>query len=436
MKPIILDTTTKKLQMVMSGAAATTNPSYIVSYADVTTSFTEGNLNGALNGATAVDIVPAPAASTRRTVTEIIIKNVDTAAVTIYFRLDDNGTTRNIKTISLAVGETWEMSTQTAIDGASGAAGADGNQYPAGVRCSVSSGIPNPTSDVTAATSVYVMEYVGGNFPLWNGSAFVSTALGGEKTAALSATYQTATNIYDVYLFNDGGTLRAGFGVAWTSATSRGTGAGTAELETVNGVDVNKNSMTVRSGSSSYTVAARYGTLVGTIAPSTSGQVQWTKLRRELANRYNRMDVGLYTCPGYSNGASASSYTIAASPSQYYEVNGGIDSRVYFPLCVPTHVKAVAQCLCTPASGGYGIVAVGIDTITNPTCNAWSAQSTTSQMTCNDDNEGLPMSIGNHYVSLLGAASAAGNATFYADQFRFGASADSKNTFLKVYVEL
>jgi hypothetical protein len=117
MKPIILDATTKKLQMVMSAAATTTNPSYVISYADVTTAFTEGNLNGALNGTTAVDIVPAPAASTRRTVTEIVLCNADTAAVIVTLRLDDNGVVRPIKTIPLAAGASWEMSTQAALDG-------------------------------------------------------------------------------------------------------------------------------------------------------------------------------------------------------------------------------------------------------------------------------------------------------------------------------
>jgi hypothetical protein len=120
MKPIMLDTTTKKLQMVMSAAATTTNPSYVVSYADVTTAFTEGNLNGELNGTTAVDIVPAPAASARRTVTEIVLHNADTAAVTVTLRLDDNGTVRIIRAIPLAAGESWEMSTQAALDGADG----------------------------------------------------------------------------------------------------------------------------------------------------------------------------------------------------------------------------------------------------------------------------------------------------------------------------
>ena len=115
MSTLVLDSTTKTIKVNMSGAAATTNPDYIVSYADNNgTTFTEGALDGALNGVTDVTVVSAPASSTRRIVKSIYIENKDTAAVTITVKYDNNATQRTIVKVTLAVGDTW--STDGAYD--------------------------------------------------------------------------------------------------------------------------------------------------------------------------------------------------------------------------------------------------------------------------------------------------------------------------------
>ena len=81
---IVLDSTSKSITVVMSGAAATTNPAYTTAYADNNgTSFTEGATDGVLSGTTPVTIISAPASSTRRIVNTITIENNDTAAVTL-----------------------------------------------------------------------------------------------------------------------------------------------------------------------------------------------------------------------------------------------------------------------------------------------------------------------------------------------------------------
>jgi hypothetical protein len=105
---IVLDTTSKSITIVMSGAAATTNPSYTTAYADNNgTSFTEGASDGVLNGTTAVTAVSAPAASTRRIVNTITVENNDTAAVTITVGYLNTASTRVIAKVTLQVGDTW-----------------------------------------------------------------------------------------------------------------------------------------------------------------------------------------------------------------------------------------------------------------------------------------------------------------------------------------
>ena len=95
----------------MSGAAATTNPSYTTAYADNNgTSFTEGASDGVLNGTTAVTVVSAPASSTRRIVNTITIENNDTAAVTLTIGYVNGANTRVLAKVTLQVGDTWTTS--------------------------------------------------------------------------------------------------------------------------------------------------------------------------------------------------------------------------------------------------------------------------------------------------------------------------------------
>lgn len=104
----ILDATTKSIVAVMSGAAATTNPDFTAAYADSTGAlFTEGANDGAFNGTSQVTLVSAPAASTRRVIKSLTIKNRDTAAVTITISYNNNSTLRSIAKVTLAVGDTW-----------------------------------------------------------------------------------------------------------------------------------------------------------------------------------------------------------------------------------------------------------------------------------------------------------------------------------------
>ena len=110
MATLVLDGTTKTIQAVMSGAAATSNPDFTVAYADSTSSsLTEGSNDGALNGTTAVTLVSAPSASTRRIVKWLTIQNKDTAAVTVTvtFNNSTGPTTRQIAKVTLQPNDTW-----------------------------------------------------------------------------------------------------------------------------------------------------------------------------------------------------------------------------------------------------------------------------------------------------------------------------------------
>lgn len=108
MKTLVLDGTAISIQVAMSTSAATTNPTFVSTYADNAGSgITEGATDGALNGSTDVTVVPAPTGTNRRVVKDITIYNGDTAAVTIFIKYDNNATQRTIAKVTLAVGDTW-----------------------------------------------------------------------------------------------------------------------------------------------------------------------------------------------------------------------------------------------------------------------------------------------------------------------------------------
>jgi len=106
---IILDTTTKSLQIVLAGAVTTSQLPWSATYVDVNTSTFAGSAasasDGVTNGGTAVTMVAAPGASTSRTIKAFQVQNKDTASATVTIIYNDNSTLRNIFVAILAVGD-------------------------------------------------------------------------------------------------------------------------------------------------------------------------------------------------------------------------------------------------------------------------------------------------------------------------------------------
>lgn len=164
------------------------------------------------------------------------------------------------------------------------------------------SGTPVITTDQASKTAVYYAPDVGNLVPIsTDGVVFV-----GREVSELTLTLVTnhlANAIYDVWLWDESGTVTIGTGPAWNTATAgagaRGTGAGTPELARLKGLLVNANSMTTRNGSTTYTVAANKGTYVGSILiDGTAGQVTCHRSFGQsrkwgVWNAYNRKPITL-----------------------------------------------------------------------------------------------------------------------------------------------
>lgn len=171
-------------------------------------------------------------------------------------------------------------------------------------RLTLTTATPVLTSDVSAATTVYYTPYVGNIVPLYNGSSFIPTAFT-ELALTLSSSH-TASNIYDVFIYNNSSVPTIVTGPTWSAGTggsitagscARGTGAGGTALARVNGILTNAVQITGRNGAFTATIAANLATYVGSIfIDGSNGQISclvaYGQSRKwGVWNAYNRVPV-------------------------------------------------------------------------------------------------------------------------------------------------
>ena len=124
-------------------------------------------------------------------------------------------------------------------------------------RLTLASNTPVMTSEVLAATTLYLTPYIGNRIALYNGTSW-DVIESNEVNISLS-TVAADTN-YDVFAYNNSGTVTLEL-LAWTSS-----GAGTSARATALAY---QEGVLVKSG----TATRRY---VGTIRGSASGQCQFS----------------------------------------------------------------------------------------------------------------------------------------------------------------
>jgi hypothetical protein len=293
---------------------------------------------------------------------------------------------------------------------------------PAQGRLTISSGVPVMTASVAAATTVYFAPYNGRYCPIFDGTNWTMkdfTSSAGDTVGLSQLLTDTtkspaaaiASSVYDMFVWNDAGTLRCTRGPAWTSVTIRS--AGTA-LATQNGVPVNNVAITNGPG-------AKLGTWVGTIATNAAAKVDFVfgsaaagggAASFGVWNYYNRQPVATMVNDSTSNWTYAVNAVRAA--------NGSNNNRV-------TYVCGLAD---DPVDADYSIlwssnlaatiltyVGIGVDSTT-----AFSGRQTgigsvlTSGNSLFASTSGLYVGypgIGQHFLQALEISPQAQTATFY-----------------------
>lgn len=152
-------------------------------------------------------------------------------------------------------------------------------------RLTLTSGTPVTTADVTAATTLYFTPYKGNRVALYDGTRWKLHAFT-ERSLSLSGL--TANRPYDIFLYNNAGTLTLQ-AVAWTSGTARATA-----LALQDGVYVQTGN-----------TGRRY---LGTICiTATTGQCEDSAARRLVWNYAQRVLRRMYKADSTSH-----TYTTAA----------------------------------------------------------------------------------------------------------------------------
>lgn len=301
------------------------------------------------------------------------------------------------------------------ITSAGGVISAATGAAPASGRVTLSSGVPVMTATVSGATTVYFTPYKGNIIPIYNGSIWVPTMFS-ELSQATTDTSKSpaavaANKLYDIFVWNDGGTIRATRGPAWSSGTSRGTGAGTTQLTLQNGIYVNANAITNGPG-------ANLGTYVGTIGSNGSSTIDFilggsgsggVAAVLNLWNYFNRVSV-LATVVD-----SGTSYTYSTGSARQARASAGNQATFISGIAEDASHALVSFSL-TPlaGTGAFGIVAAVLDSTTTTPLNV-GITATGSGITQTLDATAaavFPPQIGSHVVSVNQNTDSLHGATF------------------------
>lgn len=139
-----------------------------------------------------------------------------------------------------------------------------------GGRLTLESGAPVMTAEQANKTVIYYAPYKTDLCPIYDGTTWARKRFA-ELTLTLGSNWAADSN-YDLYVINDGGTIRLATGAAWTNSTTR-----SESLTRLNGILTNAATMTARYGNSStVSVPANRATYVGTFRTTGStGTTTW-----------------------------------------------------------------------------------------------------------------------------------------------------------------
>lgn len=287
-------------------------------------------------------------------------------------------------------------------------------------RLSLTTAAPVMASDVAGATTIYWVPYKGQTVPLYNGTNFTITDTGGQlsnitsnaATGKAGPAAVTTNSNYDLFIWNDSGTIRLTRGPLWTSDTARGTGAGTTELITVQGVYLNANAITngpalqrgtyigsVRSNGTS-TIDVKFG------ATPTSGG---SSAICGIWNNYNRINA---TFSSYESDNSWVYTTFNYRP--YNGAAANLNNRVAF-ITGQTEDTAIADFYGMGSqSSGTSTFAIGLalDSTTVPSGSPQTFIPGTSATVASAHYRAQP-SAGYHFFQALEAGNT--NGSFYGD---------------------
>lgn len=255
-------------------------------------------------------------------------------------------------------------------------------------RLTLTTAVPVTTSDVTGASTLYYTPYQGNHVSLYNGSAWITYTFT-ERSLALSGL--TADKNYDVFLYNNAGTLTLELSAAWTNDTTRADA-----LTTQDGVYV-KSGATTR-------------LYLGTFRSTATTTTEDSAAKRFLWNWYNPVHKAV-RCQDTTNSWTYTTLTYrqknASSNNQVAVVNGMLGRQINL---ISNSVSANAGSVDRlSAIGMDSTSAKHADCITSDTAMYPNSSSGITTFL----HHATP--LGYHYYAELEASVASGTTTWYGD---------------------
>ncbi len=281
-------------------------------------------------------------------------------------------------------------------------------------RLTLTTATPVTVTDVTAATTIYYALHTGKLVPLWNGTRWIIYAIS-ELSLALTSNsghtgYQQSGKNFDLFIYDDGGTVRLCTGPAWTNDTTRADALGRKD-----GRWTNNASIVLRFGSSSgntVTAAANRALYVGTMRASANGQCEDSLAKRFLWNCFNRVARAMRV----TEGTDTWTYTT----NSYRQANNSAANQLDFVRGLDE--DAVAASLVggyyNSASAILAYVAIGLDSTTTPATGTLVSANTppaaSAMGIATASWHGVP-GLGRHYLAWLERSPTGGTTTWLGD---------------------
>jgi hypothetical protein len=261
--------------------------------------------------------------------------------------------------------------------------------YPCDGRLTLTTALPVTTADVTAATTIYFTPFKGNKIALYSGSAWAVYTFT-ERSLALGTL--TADKPYDVFIYNNAGTLTLEF-LVWTNLTTRATA-----LVLQDGVLCKSGALTRRYLGTFYTVS------------TTTTEDSFAK--RFLWNYYNRVRRTLRALEA----TDSWTYTTAT----IRQANGSTANQLAFVIGI-AEVEVAAEVLCTARNTAANVtnqVLIGEDSTTTMATGCL----TPNYVTQVANLEMMPYAAlrkyptpGYHFWSWLEFSAATGTTTWFGD---------------------
>ena len=261
-------------------------------------------------------------------------------------------------------------------------------------RLPVETGVQVSTTDQTAKTSVFFTPYNGNRIAVFDGTRWELYTFS-QLTLALG-TLTNAKN-YDVFIFDNSGTLTLELSAAWTNDTTRADA-----LTTQDGVQV-KSGATTR----------RY---LGTIRTTSTTTTEDSLVKRFVYNQSNRIPRKLFvkeTTNSWTYAVADTWRQARASTANQVELVVGLREE---PISLKLTVAAVQQ----NGAGNYCCTSIGEDSTTTPHTEAGiglAISNSASAIAVPGATilEVMPSAIGYHKYCWLELTGPGGTGTFYSE---------------------